>query len=83
MNTNETTKTPQVGGSALNDGLDTMTHFWCEICDKIQPTFFEGAHNNDVSETFVGGDIVCKQCHFIIATAYVYNAIITGRGDAL
>lgn len=54
-------------------GLDMMTHFWCEICDAIQPASFEGAHNQDISKTFSGGDIVCKKCNYIIATAYMPN----------
>jgi len=53
-----------------NDGLSLMTHVWCEVCDAIQPTFFEGANFVDVSGKFEGGDIVCKECFFVIATAY-------------
>lgn len=53
-----------------NAGLDAMPNFWCDACGKIQPTFFEGAHTIDVSGNFIGGDIVCKECSFIIATAY-------------
>lgn len=51
-------------------GLDAITHFWCEVCGKIQPILFEGAKTQDTTGEFAGGDIVCQQCHFIIATAY-------------
>lgn len=56
-----------------NVGLGAMTHFFCEVCQKIQPTFFEGANHADVSGNFIGGDVVCCACSFIIATAYVPN----------
>ena len=59
--------------SPSNTGLGAMPNFWCEVCNKIQPTFFEGTHNFDVSGNFIGGDIVCKECSFIIATAYTPN----------
>jgi hypothetical protein len=68
-----------IGQSRSNVGLDAMTHFWCEVCDAIQPTFFEGAHSHDTTGEFAGGDIVCDECGFIIATAYAPNgSAITG-----
>ena len=53
-----------------------MSNFWCEACGEIRPTFFEGAHNIDVSGKFIGGDIMCKECRFIIATAYAPNSLL-------
>jgi hypothetical protein len=50
--------------------LSNITHFWCPLCDAIQPAFFEGFDNIDVSGQFVGGDIVCETCRLVIATAY-------------
>lgn len=61
----------------LGDGLGAMTNFWCDTCKSIQPAFFEDVYHNDVSETFVGGDILCNKCHTIIATAYAHNATLT------
>jgi len=61
------------GTSALSAGLGAMTHFWCEVCDAIQPAFFEGANHQDTSGDFVGGDVVCSVCAFIVATAYTPN----------
>jgi hypothetical protein len=62
------------GPSELSAGLGAMTHFWCEVCCAIQPALFEGANHTDTSGTFIGGDVVCSVCDFIIATAYTPNA---------
>ena len=67
------------GTSGLNAGLGEMTHFWCEVCDAIQPAFFEGALHHSTADDFVGGDVVCSVCAFIVATAYTTNAEVTGR----
>lgn len=64
-----------------NVGLDAMPNFWCEVCRKIQPTFFEGAHQIDVSGKFMGGDVVCKECSFVIATAYAPNTNIADQEE--
>ena len=50
--------------------MNAQTHFWCEQCGRIQPVSFEGFTGTDVSEDFIGGDILCDECHFIIATMY-------------
>lgn len=50
--------------------LDSITHFYCETCKKVQPASFSGASNLDRSGKFLGGDIVCSECYYIIATAY-------------
>lgn len=78
VKTEQQTK-PLIGQSRSNVGLDAMTHFWCEVCNAIQPTFFEGAHSHDTTGEFAGGDIVCDECGFIIATAYAPNVKLTGR----
>jgi len=70
------------GTSALSAGLGAMTHFWCEVCDAIQPAFFEGANHQDTSGDFVGGDVVCSVCAFIVATAYTPNVDVTGASGA-
>jgi hypothetical protein len=70
--TNE--KTTDSAASALSAGLGEMTHFWCEVCDAIQPAFFEGALHHSTADDFVGGDVVCSVCAFIVATAYTPNA---------
>lgn len=51
-------------------GLGQMRYFWCPACDAIQDAYFEGANNIDTTGNYEGGDIVCKQCSFVIATAY-------------
>ena len=66
-------KKENVGLSDSNAGLGAMTHFFCDVCQKIQPTFFDGANHADVSGKFMGGDVVCCECSFIIATAFVPN----------
>ena len=52
--------------------LNNMTHYWCDICDKIQPASFEGANFKSMDKQFIGGDILCNECHFVIATAYTH-----------
>ena len=49
---------------------EDMAHFWCEICGEIQPVVFDKTPAEDVSGEFMGRDIVCEECNFIIATFY-------------
>lgn len=53
-----------------NEGLGKTTHFWCAVCRSVQPTFFEGFDMVDTSNNFRGGDVVCKECCYVIATGY-------------
>ena len=41
MSNEETTQPPQVGGSALNDGLDAKT-LWIAICNEAECVFLPG-----------------------------------------
>lgn len=66
-----------ISPSALNAGLDTITHFWCEVCREIQPVIVESMNHFDVTASFRGGDIVCKKCNFVITTAYVSNVEVS------
>lgn len=43
---------------------------WCPNCAKIQEVDFEGYVNLDVTGGFVGGDVVCSDCAFIITCLY-------------
>lgn len=68
--------------SELSAGVARMTHYWCQVCDAIRPAFFEGDHNVNVTGKFKGGDIVCEECNFIIATAYRANVVVQGAEAA-
>ena len=50
--------------------LSVMTYYYCGNCQAIRTAFFAGAQQLDVTGRFVGGDIVCEECNFIIATVY-------------
>lgn len=46
------------------------TFAWCSICNVVSPIYREPMTTPDVTGHFVGGDIVCGECHFIIATVF-------------
>jgi hypothetical protein len=50
-----------------------FTHAYCRSCKEIQPVFCEPIEFPDVSNSFVGGDIVCTKCFDILVV--VYNQI--------
>ena len=47
-----------------------VDYYYCGNCQEIRTAFFAGAQHVDISGKFKGGDIVCEECNFIIATAY-------------
>ena len=56
------------GGIGPNS-IGAATHAYCDVCEDTVPLLFDGFYllsgKNDHS---VGGDIMCSQCGFIIAT---------------
>ena len=46
------------------------THAYCTNCEGIQAVFFEGLKNVSTDGYFIGGDVVCEECAFIVATLY-------------
>lgn len=54
----------------LDSGPSIPTHFWCECCDAITPAILEPLEHEDTTGKFLGGDVVCADCHFVIATMY-------------
>ena len=44
-----------------------MTKFYCECCEVHRSVQIERALMDDKNEMF-WGDIVCEECHFVIAT---------------
>lgn len=44
---------------------------YCPNCKQIQPVKAEPLTNPDDSGKYLGGDIVCAVCAYIIATLYV------------
>jgi hypothetical protein len=50
------------------------THAYCPNCKRIQPVKSEPLTNPDDSGKYLGGDIVCAVCAYIIATLYRSSA---------
>jgi hypothetical protein len=40
------------------------------MCDAIQPVIQESLTDADTSGEFLGGDLLCNECRFVIATLY-------------
>ena len=57
------------------EGNLMLSHYYCDNCQKIMPATFRGANHIDVSGEFIGGDIVCNECAWIIATGYMPRRI--------
>jgi hypothetical protein len=53
----------------LNNMTD-FTHAYCETCNAIRAVIQESLTGPDTSGKFVGDDLICNECHFIIATLY-------------
>lgn len=46
-----------------------MVRFYCEICDQAQPVEIEPLETDDLNKGKPPwGDIVCNECHLVIAT---------------
>lgn len=51
--------------------LDERQQGYCEVCDKFQPLKHEEPHGENVSGQFVGEDILCVECRYVIATVFI------------
>ena len=49
---------------------DSATHVYCDTCAKIQPAEREPLDVIDISGRFLGGDLLCSVCKFVVATVY-------------
>jgi hypothetical protein len=43
-------------------------HFWCEACEGTSSVTYFDSRIPDITGRYVGGDVICDQCHQIIAT---------------
>jgi hypothetical protein len=50
--------------------MEDFTHAYCEMCDAIQPVTQESLTDPDTSGKLLGGDLLCTECRFVIATLY-------------
>jgi hypothetical protein len=50
--------------------MEGFTHTYCEMCDAIQPVIQESLTDPDTSGKFLGRDLLCNECRFVIATLY-------------
>ncbi len=49
------------------------THAYCDNCEAIRKVFFEELHPVDaigVPGNWLGGDVVCDECAWIVATLF-------------
>lgn len=46
------------------------THAYCELCGEITPATFEPLESPSGDAIYLGGDVVCSRCRFVIATLY-------------
>lgn len=42
--------------------------FYCEVCGNHTPVEIEHLKKDDLNGDMIWGDIVCTECHFVIAT---------------
>lgn len=45
-----------------------MAKFFCELCETAQPVIIEPCKKDSLNGEKIWGDIVCKECHLVIAT---------------
>jgi hypothetical protein len=51
--------------------MDTdFTHAYCDNCGTIKPAIRKSLEAVDDEENFAGGDVLCGECRFIIASVY-------------
>jgi hypothetical protein len=46
----------------------TKIRFYCEFCEEHRPIEIEPLRKDDLNGNVAWGDILCKECHFVIAT---------------
>ena len=64
----------------------TMVKFYCECCNDHMCVEIEPLQIDKLNESWAWGDIVCSECHFVIATisadeAGVYGFVKTETSD--
>lgn len=50
--------------------MDPDGRGYCAGCQEFQPLEHEALFSEDVSRQFVGGDMLCRECGFVIATVF-------------
>lgn len=45
-----------------------MVRFYCDACDEHREVIIERLQKDDLNGDMIWGDIVCKECHLVIAT---------------
>lgn len=50
--------------------MNEATHAYCENCRSIQEVRHEGLDSKDVTGNYLGGDVCCNTCNWIVATMY-------------
>lgn len=50
--------------------LQDSTHLFCSCCASIQPGRYAGEEFRDTTGRFIGGDLVCQKCAYVVATLY-------------
>ena len=45
-----------------------MIRFYCTACQKSQSVIIERLETDVLNGSKIWGDIICKECHFVIAT---------------
>lgn len=57
-----------------------MTHWWCDNCGAIRMADIAPPNMASVDGGFMGGDVVCRDCRFVIATHYRVAALAAKEG---
>jgi len=50
-----------------------FTHAYCDNCKKITKCRVDDMFYEDISGKYIGGDIYCAECAYILATVYRSN----------
>jgi hypothetical protein len=50
--------------------MDPAGRGYCAVCQEWQPLEHEALFGEDVTGQFIGGDILCGHCRFVIATVF-------------
>ena len=57
----------------MSGGTETLggwSHAYCSNCGEIQPVSVNDVGADDVSGRFVGADVICSMCNYVVATVY-------------
>ena len=61
---------PQLAANKEKTMSEPFTHAFCGNCQSVKPVFREAMTGPSVDGCFRGGDIVCEDCHSVIATVF-------------